>query len=488
MKHTIILSILLLIFIFNTEAQKTAEVISIGEKVTFFSKVLNENRRLWVYEPAQTSVQQVSEKRYPVLYLLDGEAQFYSTVGLIQQLSQANLNSILPEMIVVGIENTNRYRDLIPKANATNPFVSFLEKELFQYIDANYTTAPYKVLVGHSLGGLLAVNILCNQPEMFNAYIAIDPSMWYSDEQFLSQAMSKIPTQKLTDRKLFVGIANSLPPGTTLKNISKDKSKDSQHIRSILKLGDFLNKQQIKGIQYKQNFYEEENHNSVPLLTQYDGLRSIFDYYKSDLSEKDFQDTTSLIVTKLRSHYQKVSKGLGYTVAPPEEFISYIAYDALSKKHFSKTKSLLALNLENYPRSNKAHAGYADYLSATGDIATAMVFYKQSLQIKDDEAVQQRLLTLTSKGMILKESDLIQYAGQYVLDEYKIEILLEIKDGKLISKVPGQTDNEFVPISKDVFTVKDKQGYIITFHKNNDKVMGFTSVQPNGTFKATKKS
>ncbi|MBX2946894.1 MAG: hypothetical protein KF725_13750 [Cyclobacteriaceae bacterium] len=58
----------------------------------------------------------------------------------------------------------------------------------------------------------------------------------------------------------------------------------------------------------------------------------------------------------------------------------------------------------------------------------------------------------------------------------------------MISKVPGQADSEFVPVSKDVCTVKDKQGYNITFHKSNDKITGFTSVQPNGTFKATKKS
>ncbi|MBX2901678.1 MAG: hypothetical protein KF775_18660 [Cyclobacteriaceae bacterium] len=487
MKNTIILSILLLIFIFNTEAQKSAEVISIGEKVTFFSKTLNEERRIWIYVPDQTSFQKKIEKRYPVLYLLDGESQFYSTVGLVQQLSQANLNSILPEMIIVGIENTNRYRDLTPKVNST-PFITFLEKELFQYVDEKYRTAPYKLLVGHSLGGLLTIDILTNKPEMFNAYIAIDPSMWYADEQFLNQTISQLPKQKLTDRKLFVGIANSLPPNVTLKNVSKDKSSETRHIRSILKLGDFFSKQPNKGIQYKQNFYENENHNSAPLLTQYDGLRFVFDFYQSDLSEKDFQDSTSLIVTKLRNHYQKVSKGLGYSVAPEEEFINYIAYDALGKKHFSKAKSLFILNLENFPQSNKTHAAYADYLAATGDIANATEFYEKSLQIKDDKAVQQRLLTLTSKGMTLTESDLIQYVGQYVLDDYKITIVLELKDGKLISKVPGQADSEFVPVSKDVFTVKDKQGYNITFHKTNDTITGFTSVQPNGIFKATKKS
>jgi predicted alpha/beta superfamily hydrolase len=485
MKQLIALSILILNLTFLTSAQNE-EKISIGEKVTLFSKILNENRKLWIYTPDQTSIAQASDKRYPVLYLLDGEVQFYSTVGLIQQLSQANLNSMLPEMIVVGIENTNRYRDLIPKANTASPFVSFIEKELFEYVDANYKTAPYRVLTAHSLGGLLAIDILTKQPEMFNAYVAIDPSMWYAGEQFLNNAITQLPNQKLNNRKLFVGVANSLPENVSMKNIGKNKSPETQHLRSILKMGDFFNKQPINGIQYKQKFYEMETHNSVPLITQYDGLRFIFDYYNSKLGEKDFQDSTSLIATKLKNHYQKVSKELGYTVAPPEQFINFIAYDALSKKQFSKARSLYLLNIENYPSSNTALAAYADFLAVMKETANATKFYQQSLLLKEDKSIRQRMFSLSNQGIALTENELKYYVGQYVLENYNISITLELRDGKLMSKVPGQADSEFVPLSKDVFTVKDKQGYNITFSRENGLITGFTSVQPNGTFRAKK--
>ena len=86
----------------------------VGKKLTVFSNILNENRRIWVYHPDQTSANPIADKHYPVVYVLDGDAHFLSTVGIIQQLSQANGNAILPEMIVVGIENTNRLRDLSP--------------------------------------------------------------------------------------------------------------------------------------------------------------------------------------------------------------------------------------------------------------------------------------------------------------------------------------------------------------------------------------
>ena len=83
------------------------ESILVGKKTTIFSSVLKENRKIWIYNPGQTALTPVADKRYPVVYVLDGDAHFLSTVGMIQQLSQANGNAVLPEMIVVGIENTN---------------------------------------------------------------------------------------------------------------------------------------------------------------------------------------------------------------------------------------------------------------------------------------------------------------------------------------------------------------------------------------------
>lgn len=167
-----LISVVVIFHFFYLHAQD-AKSITIGKKEVFSSKFLNENRTLWIYTPNETSQIPNPDKRYPVMYVLDGEAHFYSTVGIVQQLSQANGNGALPEMIVVGIENTNRLRDLVPTNDNTkpNPFIEFLSKELSSYIDQNYKTAPYKILVGHSLGGLTAIDILTNFPDLFNAYL-----------------------------------------------------------------------------------------------------------------------------------------------------------------------------------------------------------------------------------------------------------------------------------------------------------------------------
>jgi len=479
----------LLLFSFCIQAQND-ENITIGKKEVITSKVLNENRTLWVYTPNYTSQNPNPDKRYPVLYLLDGGAHFYSTVGIIQQHSQTNGNGTLPEMIVVAIENTNRIRDFVPsdEFNKPNPFIKFLSSELIPHIDKNYKTAPYKMLVGHSLGGLTAIDILTKFPEIFNAYIAIDPSMWYDNEKFLNNTITQLPKQKMNGKRLFIGTANTLPKGMKISQLKNDKSFETPHMRSIFKLDEFLNAN-TNGLLYGSKYYENESHNTVPLISEYDGLRFIFDYYLLDATEKDFTDSSDLIAFKLKTHYANVSEKMGYMNTAPEALINYFAHEALGKQQYNKAKALFALNIQWYPESINVYDSYADYYLEQKDTTNAITNYQKALQIKDNAETQKKLDILTTKQTTNSATvDLQKYEGVYVLETYNISIVLEIRDNKLIAKVPGQVDDEFQFQSENVFTVKGKQGYKVTFQIDGDKPKGFTSVQPNGTFKATFKN
>ena len=101
-----------------------------------------------------------------------------------------------PEMIVVGITNTNRDKDLKPtitnldgvvdlNSGGGGNFMNFIENELIPHIDSIYPTAPYRIFSGHSLGGLTVINTLLNNTQLFNAYIAIDPSLWWNNQTLL---------------------------------------------------------------------------------------------------------------------------------------------------------------------------------------------------------------------------------------------------------------------------------------------------------------
>ncbi len=486
---SIFISSALLLFTFCINAQND-ESITIGKKEIIYSKALKENRKIWIYTPDITSQSLNPGKRYPVLYLLDGDAHFFSTVGIIQQLSQANGNGVLPELIVVAIENTNRLRDFVPSddLNKANPFADFLASELLPYIDKNYHTAPYRLLVGHSLGGLTAIDILTKFPGLFNAYIAIDPSMWYNKEKFLDNTITQFPRQHLNGKRLFIGTANTMPKGMTISQLKKDNSIETQHIRSIFKLDEFL-KSNVNGLLYAQKYYEAERHNTVPLLSEYDGLRFIFDYYFLDATEKDFTDTTALIAVKLKTHYADVSEKMGYKNTAPESLINYLAHDALGKRQFNKAKALFELNTEWYPNSTNALDSYADYYLTKKDTTSAITNYKKALQIEANEIIQRKLDVLIKSAVSNPAAfDLMKYAGIYTLVDFQLDIALEVRDGSLWAKVPGQPEDEFQIFSENIFTIKGKQGYTVTFQMEGDKPKGFTSVQPNGTFRAVFKN
>jgi predicted alpha/beta superfamily hydrolase len=474
--------------IFTAKAQN-AESISLGKKVTIHSNALKEDRRVWIYDPALTSMGPVVNKQYPVVYVLDGEAHFLSTVGIIQQLSQANGNSILPEMMVVGIENTDRSRDLVPSpANSAdegkvNPFVNFLKEELMPFVTKNYHTAPYNILVGHSLGGLTAIDILANSPELFNAYIAIDPSMSYDDGKYLNRSISRIRGKGLQGRRLFIGAANTMPKGMTLAGLGMDGSAETVHLRSIFKLNDFLKGNSGTELKYMLKYYEHESHVSVPLMSEYDGLRFIFDYYRMDITERDLLDSTPDIAVKYRRHFDMISNEMGYMNAAPEAFIKYLGFEALARKQFDRAEALLRLNVENYPGSGSVYESYADFWMAKHDSVNAVVYYKKALAIGNDAAVQHKLEAIVDPGKItLSSVDLRKYTGVYVLEKFNVEVELGVRGNGLWAVVKGQADDELEPLSQDVFSVRNKQGYTVTFKMAGNRAVAFTSIQPNGTF------
>ncbi|MDG4714286.1 alpha/beta hydrolase [Winogradskyella marincola] len=208
-------SILGLIFQFITIvafAQDLPEKISesdftIGKSIKIESKILNETRDLNIYLPIGYAAD--SLKTYPVIYLLDGskDEDFIHISGIVQFGSFSWIN-MLPESIVVGIGNVDRKRDFtypsqneldqkeFPTSGKSQTFIDFIEKELQPFIDATYNTTTTKTIIGQSLGGLLATEILFKNPQLFDNYIIVSPSLWWDDEKLLDLEPVPYTSQK----------------------------------------------------------------------------------------------------------------------------------------------------------------------------------------------------------------------------------------------------------------------------------------------------
>ncbi|GEQ87109.1 esterase [Patiriisocius marinistellae] len=191
---------------------------NIGETVSFTSEILNEKRTLNIYLPQSYKKDTIT--KYPVIYLLDGSADedFIHISGLVQFGSFSWIN-MLPESIVVGISNIDRKKDFtypsnnaldkkdFPTSGGSENFIRFLEMELQPLIAANYNISEEKTIIGQSLGGLLAAEILIKKPSLFNNYIIVSPSMWWDDESLLSF------TPKISEatKKIFIGVGKEGP-------------------------------------------------------------------------------------------------------------------------------------------------------------------------------------------------------------------------------------------------------------------------------------
>lgn len=398
-KNKILLSFLIVVSSFGFAQNRNK--IEIGTIDSITSKVLNEERKIWVHIPRSAQYASgFAKQKYPVVYVLDGDAHFSSIVGIIEQLSEINGNTNCPEMIVVGIPNTNRTRDLTPTHSTIElPFVNkdlsdnsgggenfalFLEKELLPYIESKYPAAPYKTLIGHSFGGLTVMNILTSHTQLFNAYIAIDPSMWWDHQQFLKETKKKLASKNLSTISLFMAAANTMGENMDIIKVRKDTSAINNHIRSVLELNDFLDQNQKSNLRYQYKYYNNDSHGSVPLIAAYDGLRFIFDFNELKLSMQERINFNAAVFAKIEKHYENISKHLGYQLSVPESVVNNYGYQALSKNNNDLAVYLFKLNVANYPQSPNVYDSLGDYYEANGDKKNAISSYQKTLELDKD--------------------------------------------------------------------------------------------------------
>ena len=192
---------------------KARKPFSIGETLTFNSDILGEERKLNIYLPQ--GYDQNTDKSYPVIYLLDGsvDEDFIHIAGLVQFGSFSWIN-MLPESILVGIANVDRKRDFtspsnveqdnkdLPTSGGSKQFINFLENELQPLVNRTYRTQGPSTLIGQSLGGLLATEVLMKKPDLFEHYVIVSPSLWWGAESLLAYS----PNPNGTNKSIFIAV------------------------------------------------------------------------------------------------------------------------------------------------------------------------------------------------------------------------------------------------------------------------------------------
>jgi hypothetical protein len=196
----------------SVQAQEK-QPLQIGEIRRLQSTQLGEERILNICLPQAYD----TAKTYPVLYLLDGSMNedFLHIMGLVQFF---NMQFSMPQFIIVGIANVDRKRDFtfptkvaelkkeFPTTGQSAKFISFISLELQPFIEKNYKTNGVKYLIGQSLGGLLATEILLKNAGLFTHYLMVSPSLWWDDASLLNSAEAKFEKQKAAGIYVYIAV------------------------------------------------------------------------------------------------------------------------------------------------------------------------------------------------------------------------------------------------------------------------------------------
>ena len=250
----------------------------LGTIETFYSATLSENRVLNIYLPEGYSAADTT--RYPVIYLLDGSADedFIHVAGIVQFNNFPWINR-MPRSILVGIANVDRQRDFtfptsiendkkrFPGTGHSDRFITFLEREVQPFVEKKYHTAASKMLIGQSLGGLLATEILLKKPVLFDQYVIISPSLWWDNGSLLQRDADILKDNFSSRTDVYVGVGKEgLAPCETPHVMEVDANL----------LADKLRNTKSKVLRVYFDYLPEEDHATIGHQAVFNALRLLY--------------------------------------------------------------------------------------------------------------------------------------------------------------------------------------------------------------------
>lgn len=363
-----IIVITVVLFSMNSDAQ----ILSTIEQ-QLYSKVLDEERTVIIQLPA--SYQSHPTKKYPVLYLLDGTDNIGHTAGTLGFLGKSGE---VPEMVVVAIVNKDRFKDLSPsvdpkirlKTGGGKAFLKFIEQELVTYINNNYRTEDFKILAGHSLGGLFALYALQSSPEFFQAHFAFSPSLQWNNKEIVIKINSLLAKTKRMKNFVYINLGNE-------KKLMREAFDDLSLI---------LEKVDIKDFHTKVELFENETHGSTPVIGFFKAIRTLYSDWRVPLEK------LRVGYEPLANHFDQLSIRFGYTIRPSEQLVNGAGYYQLYEtKDLDEAIKIFNWNVRLYPLSTNPYDSLAEAFEAKGNYEKALELVNKAIKLskKDDKRLKQ---------------------------------------------------------------------------------------------------
>lgn len=317
-------------------AQISKEDIVIGEHIKLYSDILKEERSVLIHLPTGY---EKSQEKYPVLYVLDGGSvpRFSIVSGTVERLAYERI----PNLIVVGVRNTDRDRDMFPMklensstSGGADNFLNFFLKELIPFMDKNYRTENFRILSGTSNSAFFTIYILLKKPSLFSSYIASSPTLleWFDD--LLYEKFDELKKKNESLNKTLYLIYGENDFRSILKAIPKFKK--------------IIEENTPDEFNWEVELARDEGH--VPSNSVYKGLQFVFSgwiYLREKLKETKFHE--------VNAYYNRLAEKHGLDVQISKMVLLNLGSELVKKNKINEALEVYKLNIKLYPGNPYAH-------------------------------------------------------------------------------------------------------------------------------------
>lgn len=362
----------------------TSQALPYGEQITIASKALQVDHRIDVYLPQNydkhTSID------YPVIYTLDGWTLSQSVSGVVSHMGNT---AAMPKAIVVALHTPNVWRYL-PKldtkdsgwninntAHENQPYLNFIKQELIPYVDKNYRTNNYRVLIGMSPTAIIALDSFIKAPELFNAhylFAAVDIFALGYDEKstLLDSLVTNIKANPQLKRSLYIASAQS------------DFEENESHAANAKRLQKLVSP--LMKNRFKLEYLPNTEHYSMAIPALVSALKLNFPRNELEIF-RDLIAKPGNALKNIEAHYRDLSKKYGFTIYPEPDLnrnvnsFRGIGYVLLGAKRHQEAMEIFKRWTELSPNEANAFDSLADAYESLGKNELALQAHLQAVSV-----------------------------------------------------------------------------------------------------------
>lgn len=380
---------------------------------------------------------------------------------------------------MVGIPNTtDRTRDLTPPTADTSAFstaggadrlLQFIETELIPEIDKRYRTKEYKMLVGHSFGGLFAVHTFVHHPDVFDSYLAISPSLWWDNQKLVDQVETYLKGDG-NNRKGHMYLTMGSETGAMLGGVRKVSA--------------LLEENPAENFYYQFDHMPDESHGSIPHLSTYKGLEFIFEKWNIQNRREAIAEGGFSTLEKYRDEVEGI---YGLQPSWDEQMLDRLGQDLIRSRKPKEGLAVYELAIDEYPESERIALHLAESYLKAGKEDKSKVAYRRVLKINPKNFAARVGLKQLGEDVgdlvpdvTLSEKEISKYSGHYLM-EMGVTIKVDDENGHLFAEADILPREQLYPLGDHRFYVISKESTMV-FEVEGDRATKLLVETPDGTF------